>query len=83
MVVSHDNGLGWFIVMGTEVPDLELTRGTGRENLHLHSAGQRRHGSIVSIIWNKGRKRERKRERRERGERERERRERDACVNYT
>ena len=69
MVVSHDNGLGWFVAMGTEVPDLQLTRGTGRENLHLHSAGQRRHSSIVSIIWNRGREgREREERERERGE---------------
>jgi hypothetical protein len=73
MLVSHDNGPGGFVAMGTEVPDLQLTRGAGRENLHLHSARERRHGSIVSIIWN-----------RERGKgRERGGGERDMWVNYT
>ena len=35
----HDNGLGWLVARGTEVPDLELARGARGENLHLHGAG--------------------------------------------
>ena len=73
-LVLHDNGLGWFVVGGAKIPDLELTGGTGRENLHLHSAGEGGHSSIVSIIWKQGGKeteRERGRERERERERER------------